>query len=34
MVGIAADLAWLGLLVGLFVLTLGWVWLCGGEGEP
>jgi hypothetical protein len=32
MVAATGDLVWLGLLAGLFVLTLAWVWLCGDEG--
>ncbi len=31
MAGAIADLAWLGLLAGLVLLTLAWVWLCGDE---
>jgi hypothetical protein len=27
------DLLWLGVLAGLFLLTLAWLRLCGGEGE-
>lgn len=28
------DLIWLGVLAGLFLLTLAWARLCGREGEP
>lgn len=30
----ANDLIWLAVLAGLFLLTLAWLRLCGGEGEP
>lgn len=27
------DLVWLAVLAGLFLLTLAWLRLCGGEGD-
>jgi hypothetical protein len=27
------DLLWLGVVAGLFLLTLAWLRLCGSEGE-
>lgn len=30
----ANDLIWLAVLAGLFLLTLAWLRLCGGAGEP
>lgn len=27
------DLTWLGVLAGLFLLSLAWLRLCGGEGD-
>lgn len=28
-----ADMMWLGILAGLFLLTLAWMRLCGGGGQ-
>jgi hypothetical protein len=27
------DLQWLGVMAGLFLLTIAWLRVCGGEGE-